>query len=458
MKIAVTAQHDMAPASVMERAGRDKLAAVFETALIIIGQAALLVLLPHHVFSDGAVRYREMVALLQRHTIPTQKFSIIGPLFSTPVFLVGLLLKLPHAGVGVYNWCVFVAGMAAAYWVLRKHVSHTVIRTFFLLLIAASMFPNHLTNYYGEVFTAICVGVGSMAVVFGPELLGWALLALGVANTPATLVGMACLVAWRMWETKRLRYVGALIAAGGLIALENWIRRGNPLNGGYDGEPGFTYPFFLGIVAILFSFGKGLIFFAPGLLLPVRKHMAALRENGEPRLPGLQGLRSIYLLWIAFVVGLVLIYSRWWAWYGGWWWGPRFFLIASMPASLAIAVRLHRHDESLLANLCTLAALVWSVWVGINGAVFDQNTLDAICLPGQPHADEALCHFFPQYSVLWRPFLVPEPLTLENKLFIAYALVVLVYLAAPLAWRIVRQVGERVRDQGSAYLVATRGA
>ena len=60
------------------------------------------------------------------------------------------------------------------------------------------------------------------------------------------------------------------------ILLEAWIRRGSPFATGYENErglrtllpysglPGFTYPFVLGVLSSLFSFGKGLLFFAPG--------------------------------------------------------------------------------------------------------------------------------------------------------------------------------------------------
>ena len=46
----------------------------------------------------------------------------------------------------------------------------------------------------------------------------------------------------------------------------------------YSGRQGFSYPFFLGLISILFSFGKGLIWFSPGLLLPVRR---ALKTAGQ---------------------------------------------------------------------------------------------------------------------------------------------------------------------------------
>ena len=33
----------------------------------------------------------------------------------------------------------------------------------------------------------------------------------------------------------------------------------------YSGQPGFSYPFFFGVLSVLFAFGRGLVFFAPGL-------------------------------------------------------------------------------------------------------------------------------------------------------------------------------------------------
>ena len=43
----------------------------------------------------------------------------------------------------------------------------------------------------------------------------------------------------------------------------------------FSGRPGFSYPAFFGILGIVFSLGKGLLFFAPGLFLPVRDRLAA---------------------------------------------------------------------------------------------------------------------------------------------------------------------------------------
>ncbi len=394
----------------------------FETALIVVGLAALLLFLGHHVYSDAEVRYQELSTLLLHGAISHSKFSLIGPLFSTPVWLVGGWLHLPHHGVGVYNWCVFTVGVGALYLLLKDHIDRGLLRTFLLLLIAASMFPFHLTNYFGEVFTAVCVAVGLVAVQVWRPTLGWAAVVVGVANTPATLVGLGFVVTVRAIQTRRLRSVLPVFAAAALIASENWIQRGSPFATNY--ESGFGLPF-LGLLAIFFSFGKGLIFFTPGLFLPIRR----LLDRLEPLRRRL--LASTQTYWIAFVAGMVAVYSAWWAWDGGWFWGPRFFLFASFPAALALALALRHYGTHLIMDLTALLALCLSVWVDINGAVFGNYSLYNLCV-SDGYARNYLCDYTPRYSVLWYPLMTPQPLTWLNIAYIVYCLVVFGYLALPL--------------------------
>src|SRR5262249_62404931 len=118
-------------------------------------------------------------------------------------------------------------------------------------------------------------------------------------------------------------------------------RRGSPFTTGYEGDhgiptlmpysgrPGFSYPFVLGVLSILFAFGRGLLFFTPGILF-------WFDERTRQRVPA----RAAVVLQLLFVAGLVLVYAKWWAWYGGGPWGPRYFVVAAAPASLLRAVRL----------------------------------------------------------------------------------------------------------------------
>jgi hypothetical protein len=328
-------------------------------------------------------------------------------------------------------------------------VEGRLLRAFLLLLTLTSMFPYHLTQFYGEVFTAVLVAVGlAFATLHRRGALGGlALVAVGVANTPATIAGLGLALVKYIWGTRRLRYGLTVIAALALIAVESWLRRGSALNDGYQsdtgghtlmpfaGIPGFSYPLLLGLLAILLSFGKGLVFFTPGLFLPVRRRIAEIWGERSP-------IWAMYSLWLCFTAGLILVYAKWWAWYGGWFWGPRFFLFACIPASFALALWTQRPSARLSLNLLALLALALSVWVGINGAVFNQAGL-AVCTDHH-YLLEAYCHFSPDFSALWRPlitfylyglgprFVGVYALTPSTVGFGLYALLVGVYLSLPL--------------------------
>src|SRR6266851_2531722 len=402
------------------------------------GMIALLLFLPSKILGDGVARFQAITDLLERGQLSKMPYSIVGPAFSSPLWFLGKLYQTSEWWCERYNLIVFLIGLLIIYLLLKDRVDRGLIRKFFLILIVASMFPDIL------------------AVVIEHRLGGWIAVVLGVVNTPASILGLGFMVLNRIGKNKRLRYVLVVVAAAGLIAAEAWIRRGSPLNTGYQndagyrnlmpysGEPGFSYPIFFGLLSILFSFGKGLFFFAPGLLLPVRSKLLKLQQ--EIKLD----LYAVYTLWISFLVGLVLVYSHWWAWYGGWFWGPRFLLFASIPASFALAVRLQYRDSSLKANLLTLLVLALSVWVGIDGAVFYQKNL-SICM-AQNFSYELLCHYVPEFSVLWRPFVVTAQLDMKEIAYVVYSVIVFVYLSFPLFASIVKQTIVKTENFKRVYL------
>ena len=381
-------------------------------------------LLPLRVFSDGDMRLFAIYNLVHHGQISHMAYSIIGPAFSIPLAIIDIFTHKLYWWQKHYNVFLLATGMLLAYVLLRRKIDQQLLRKFFLILLVASMFGNSVTFYGGEMFTTLGVGFGILVMLMGPALVGWSAIVLGVANTPATLIGLGTMVLKHVLTTRRLRYILAIVAAVGLILAEGWIRRGSPFNTGYQGQT-FSTPFFIGLISILFSFGKGLIFFTPGLVLPVKKSIFRLEHEHKAK------LYEAYTLWIYFLVGMILVYSSWWSWGGGWFWGPRFFVFACIPASFALAVRLHAPDSSLRANLLTLFVLGLSVWVGIDGAIFDQGNLAAICTVHN-FAQDSLCLYNPRYSALWYPFFSSTHLGLRDSLYIAYTLIVSLYLALPL--------------------------
>ncbi len=418
--------------------------AVFETGLIVGGLLVLFFLLPHGLFGDDLVRFNDIEELLHHGHLTSSHFSLVMPLSSVPVLALGKLVESRSWWASRFNVIVVAVGVLVAYRLLRGRVDPRLFRTVVLVLLFASFLTNRLRDYYPEVLTGTLVAVGIICLATGRHVLaGWAAIVVGVANTPAAFVGLVLLAALQAARTRRLRHLAPLAAAAALIMLENWARRGGPFVTGYEndhgyrtvmpysGRPGFSYPFLLGVAAILFSFGRGLLFYMPGLVLWL---------DGRTRriTPG----RRAVTMMLLFIAGLVLVYSRWWAWYGGLSWGPRYFVFAVVPASLFLAVRIRRAGESPLMDAVSLGVLALSSWVATAGAIADLRQMFSSCVnPG--YQQEHLCWFVPDFSSLWQPVLQFPHLTASTTAVALYCGVVFVYLAAPLAAGLIRSARPR---------------
>jgi len=407
-------------------------------ALLALGCVLLFFVLPHDITSDAYVRFLALAKFIEWHYVSGTAYSFVGPLASLPLYQLGKLAFTPDWWCARFNTVVFMLGLWFLNDLLRDRLDRRTRVSFLLLLVAGSMFPNHLQDYFAEVFTAVVVAVGLVAVERGRAVAGWTAAATGVVNTPAAIGGLALAAARHTWDTRRLRHLAVVAVAAAGIMLEAWLRRGSPFTTGYEGNrgavtvltysgrPGFSYPMFFGLLSVLFSFGRGILFYAPGLVLRVRG--AAF---------------GFFRLWIAFLAGLVLVYSKWWAWEGGLFWGPRFFLFASIPASLAIAVWLARVHELTTGRLALLfVILTLSVWVAIDGAAFGYAGLDAC----RERDFGSLCNYVPEFSALWRPFVQWTRPSTARLVVAAYFCVVYVWLAAPVVQLLVRKIAMSVSD------------
>jgi hypothetical protein len=379
----------------------------------------LFAIVPHGVYGDGYVRFLKLDKLLREGTLATERYSYIGPLFASPLWIFGDARLWWCARFNVLTLAAAVAGI---WWATRSAAVADERATFVLLLVATGMMPNATLDFYGELFSAVAVGTGLLIVTLRGRGAGWIFVVLGVANMPASGGGLLLAAMWRFWRSRRIDGFVATALAVALILAENVVVRGTPLDGGYvrdrglitvmpySGMPGFSYPFIFGLVSQLLSFGKGLLFFAPGLLL------VALARRTRPQ------LAPFFDLSITFVIGLVLVYSQWWAWYGGWTWGPRFLLYATFPSSLALAVALHA-QASPARVIAAAAIALWTVWVGAAGAVFNLRGLDTCTANG--YALEHLCWYVPDFSPLFRPLVLPPgPLVTWQKIWLLFAAVV----------------------------------
>jgi hypothetical protein len=409
--------------------------AAVEYALIPIG-AVVYWRMPHEIASDGM------------HRLEATRYLALGQFIDVPTGLLMSVLALPlyHFGdvVANFNTVVFLAGLAAIGFFLRNHVPAPVIRRMMLVLLVASMFGNHARFFFGEVVTAMFIAVGLVMMVVGRPLLGTGMAVLGAINTAAVIPALFLVLLDRARPPYRIVKAAWPIAiCAAALMLEYYLRRGSPFATGYEGNfgrtsvlpysgrPGFSYPMVFGLLSLLFSFGKGLALFAPGLWL-------TFKRTTTPAPDVLRRLQR-HSLW--FVVGLLLVYSKWWAWPGGWFWGPRFLLFACIPASVALAIHLCDAKATPAAKALTLAVLTWSTWVGINGIVYDQLEMGKC----SEFADlEPLCWYTPEFSALFRPFIVETTLSALQKQTFAYCAATGIVLALPFAIDLLRVGHDRL--------------
>ncbi len=415
---------------------RARLPAALDVLLLVAG-LLLLLRTPRFVGSDGTVRLDAVKALAEGR-IPEMTYSLVMPLVMLPLHWLGGIRGNREELLYVANG-LLLALAAGVLWALLRPLGGALVRRFLLLLVFGSMAPAHVNSFYGEMLTAVGVVVGLVAITLRPSrgvaVAGWVLLVLGVVNTPAAAPALALVAVGHVLWTRRPWALLAVAAAAALILLDLRLRTGgfsSPYGGSagyrtvlpYSGLPGFSYPLGFGLLALLLSFGKGLVFFTPGLFLPVLRRLD-LR------------LRPAYVLLAFFVAGLVLVYSRWWSWYGGYYWGPRFFLIAGVVAALVLAVRLSTPERSLAGVLVTLGALTLSSWVA--AAAVLGNVGQDVC-QANGYALEHLCWYSPEFSVLWTPLLYWPATTTAQQAFLVLVAVVHVRLAWPLWVEVVRRV------------------
>ena len=426
--------------------------------LVLFVGAWVIAAAPLAIGNDGIVRYDSLDLLLSEGRLAHTKYSMYGPVAAAPLWYLGRTIGYPEEAVWVFNRIAFL-GMTVALWLVLSPVVPRAERVrFAVFLFFGSPFPWHVMGFFAEVFHVACVGTGLALLAVRRGVWAWigaALCVWGTANVPATAVGLAFATCVLCWQRRRLRYLALPMVAAVFVLTENLLRRGDPLSGGYENEagnltvlpfsglPGFSYPLFFGLLSVLFSFGKGLVFFTPGLFA---RYPAA--QEGQATVVGSDSnsaARLVYHVWLAMVIGLVLVYARWWAWYGGAVWGPRFFLFAALPAALVLARWTARPAaHSTRANALVLGAVVLSCWVGANGIIFQGAGSEFFW--ANNFEREYLNWYVPEYSCLWMPFVVPKSLTWDGYVFAASFALGFVYLAAP----VVRVLAVRGREAASA--------
>lgn len=114
-------------------------------------------------------------------------------------------------------------------------------------------------------------------------------------------------------------FAGALAFWCAVILYYNWARFGSVFEFGYlsgadrDAVHGFRLPLLVGLHGLLFSSGKGLIFYVPAVVLLV----FAFRPFAGRHPAEAWAIAAVFAIF-------VISYSKWNAWHGDFSWGPRF--------------------------------------------------------------------------------------------------------------------------------------
>lgn len=399
--------------------------------LLLIGIVLQWIFYPFQFFADGAGRFDFISTLVSTGKIVPMKYSLIGPIFSYPFALIDQI-RGNHYWLLHYNYILMCLAVFILFSLLKRLVSHRFLIIFIAFLFFGSMFPGHAIHYYGEVFSALCMMLGIVLIEKKNTIPGWILMTLSVGNIPATIIPLVFICVYKIIKEKKVEYLLLPVFAVMAMLVDSKLRMPRTTQGftnyllddrgfhtilPYSGAPGFSYPMALGLLGELFSYGKGLLFFAPGLLLSYTV-WKQLKEKV---------IKNIYVLWWIYLVGLILVYSKWWAWYGGWFWGPRFLLFASIPASFNFAHLLTNSSTTAKVKMFALLVALWSFWVGVNGVIFGQAGLD-ICTINN-YALEHLCWYVPEFSALFHPIVARLPVTIFGWVMMIYTLCLWLYIA-----------------------------
>jgi hypothetical protein len=167
-------------------------------------------------------------------------------------------------------------------------------------------------------------------------------------------------LSWTETVPVLMRFAAPLAVCFLFLAWLNWFRFGSVLETGYEPHA-FMNHFVDGICGLIFSFNKGLVFYAPPLVLaPVGLWIMRRSQRGEAVL--IAGASLTY----------VCLFAKFYNWGGGWSWGPRYLMpivpLLMVPvARAAAAARVWRFAG---AGLFIAGLLVNGVGVLVDGDAY----------------------------------------------------------------------------------------
>lgn len=203
---------------------------------------------------------------------------------------------------------------------------------------------------------------------------------------------------------RRAASFGAPSAVGLLVILwYNDVRFGSAFATGYELDSelvrtasglerraGFSTPLHVGLYGHLFSSGRSVFLYSPPLILAVFawRRFTAVSPAARAAARAVAALAAFYLL----------VYSTWWAWYGGFTWGNRLLLPVLPLACLPLVVLAARGRQAGRPHRAWLigAAAAGLIIQGLGIAVWHGRYVVSVL--GRPLDNEHWIHFLPQYN------------------------------------------------------------
>ncbi|MPZ74263.1 MAG: hypothetical protein GEU74_13720 [Nitriliruptorales bacterium] len=335
-----------------ERTGRPGERRLLAWLFIVLSAAFLIVQEGAVTGYDGATMFAVTESLVERGTVAVSpefntmpgrgglEYSRYGlglSLLAIPPYLAaktipvssGAADKLLEGAVSL-SMAFVTAALVVALYVLARRLRSNVGPA--LLVAVGGVIGTFVLPYgkefFSEPLTALCLVVAIERLLAGrASASGLAMGAAVVTRTQNVLFApVLVLVAWRRGGLPAAARTCAGMVPGAVVTLGyNLIRFGDPLTFGYE-DVGFTTPLLNGVGGLLFNPWKSVLLFAPlVVLLPL-----ALRYLWRHD-------RAAFVLLTANLGITFLVTAAWFAWHGGWSWGPRLLLPGLVPAFAAIA-------------------------------------------------------------------------------------------------------------------------
>jgi hypothetical protein len=316
------------------------------------------------------------------------KYGLGQSLAALPLYLLGMAGRaltgnahLPRAASLVLNG-LLTAATAGLLFALARELGFSTRTGIIVALAFALCTPAwaYTHTFFSEPLVTFCLTGAGLAgvrfvrqdrtiwlVVMGSAL-GLALLTKisALAALPAFALYLIC--SWRD-KGSPLPLIARQAAAGlvalgatvGLILLYNLLRSGRPFDFGYH-TANWQTPFLQGLAGLTLSSGKGILWYAPPVILGIIGLPSFARRF--PR---------VALFCVGLPLSYLLLHSLYTYWAGGWCWGPRLILPALPFAILPIGSLMERQQprqivELGLALLLVLGFLVQVPAVGSNYA------------------------------------------------------------------------------------------